>query len=127
MQVERIHHAAIMCSDYERTKRFYIETLGFDIVRENYTEASGVYKLDLAVGGQYQIEIFYIPNRVGEQRRESAVLHHLALQVADVAATAQELRAQGIAVDEVKIDPWTGKQYTFFADPDGVPLELYQG
>ncbi|MBO7748889.1 VOC family protein [Paenibacillus sp. MWE-103] len=127
MKLNKIHHVAIICSNYERSKRFYAEVLGMEIVAETYRAERDSYKLDLAVGGDYQIELFSFPNppeRV--DRPEARGLRHLAFEVDDVQAVAGELEAQGIAVEPIRIDPLTGKAFTFIADPDGLPLEFVQ-
>ena len=122
-----IHHVAIICSDYERSKHFYVDVLGLEVVNEHYREERRSYKLDLSVGGRYQIELFSFPDvppRVS--RPEAAGLRHLAFEVEDVHRAAALLAGHGIVVEPVRVDPYTGKQFTFFADPDGLPLELYE-
>jgi len=127
MKLLRTHHVAIICSDYRVSKRFYIETLGLAVVREVHRPERGSYKLDLAVGDGTQVELFSFPD---PPRRpscpEARGLRHLAFEVADVDQAADELRANGVAVEPVRIDEHTGKRFTFFADPDGLPLELYE-
>ncbi len=127
MQISGIHHVAIIASDYQRSKRFYTELLGLAIVAETYREQRDSYKLDLRTPDGVQIELFSFPSpppRVS--RPEACGLRHLAFRVPDVAAAVQELRAQGIAVEDIRIDEFTGKRFTFFADPDALPLELYE-
>ncbi|MFC4812591.1 VOC family protein [Paenibacillus sp. GCM10023250] len=127
MKLNNIHHVAIICSNYERSKRFYTEVLGMGVVAETYRAERDSYKLDLAVGGEYQIELFSFPNppeRV--DRPEARGLRHLAFEVDDIQAVAEELEAKGIAVEPIRIDPLTGKPFTFIADPDGLPLEFVQ-
>ena len=125
--LKSIHHVAIICSDYARSKRFYVDILGLTVVQEVYRQERKSYKLDLAVGGQYQIELFSFempPAR--PSRPEAQGLRHLAFEVDDVAAVAAELNKRGVPTEEIRIDEYTGKSFTFFADPDGLPLELYQ-
>ena len=127
LKLNRIHHVAIICSDYQKSKHFYSEILGLKIVQEIYREARDSYKLDLEVGGQYQIELFSFPNPPARPSRPEAVgLRHLAFEVDDVNASAAYIKAQNIAIEPVRIDEFTGKRFTFFADPDGLPIEFYE-
>ena len=123
----KIHHVAIICSDYARSKDFYVKVLGFKIVREVYREARQSYKLDLAINDHYQIELFsfnQVPAR--PSRPEAAGLRHLAFEVDDLEVVIANLAAKGVVTELVRIDEFTGKRFTFFADPDGLPLELYE-
>ncbi|MCG6210997.1 VOC family protein [Vibrio furnissii] len=125
--LKRIHHAAVICSDYARSKAFYTEVLGLEIVAENYRAARESYKLDLALPDGSQIELFSFPD--SPQRPsypEAQGLRHLAFAVDDVMQAKQHLESHGIHVEPVRIDEYTGRAYTFFQDPDGLPLELYQ-
>ncbi|MDH0864462.1 VOC family protein [Mitsuaria sp. GD03876] len=123
----RIHHAAIICSDYERSRRFYTEVLGLRVIAETYREARRSYKLDLALPDGAQIELFSFPGAPPRPSYpEAQGLRHLAFEVDDVEAGKRALEAQGIAVEPVRVDELTGKRFTFFADPDGLPLELYE-
>lgn len=125
--LNRIHHAAIICADYARSKRFYVEVLGLTIVAENYRATRASYKLDLALPDGSQIELFSFPDRPPRPSYpEAQGLRHLAFEVDDVAACKARLEAQGVAVEDIRIDEYTGKAFVFFADPDGLPLELYQ-
>ncbi|WP_158146390.1 VOC family protein [Vibrio fluvialis] len=125
--LKRIHHTAIICSDYARSKAFYTEVLGLKIVAENYRAARDSYKLDLALPDGYQIELFSFPDAPARPSYpEAQGLRHLAFAVDDVAKVKQQLEHQGISVEPVRIDEYTGRAYTFFQDPDGLPLELYQ-
>lgn len=127
MQISGIHHVAIIASDYQRSRRFYTELLGLAIVAETYREQRDSYKLDLRTPDGVQIELFSFPSPPPRPSRpEACGLRHLAFRVPDVAAAARELRDQGIAVEDIRIDEFTGKRFTFFADPDGLPLELYE-
>jgi glyoxylase I family protein len=123
----RIHHIAIICSDYAKSKRFYVEILGLKIVREIYREERRSYKLDLQVGDQYQIELFSFPNPPARPSRpEACGLRHLAFEVDDVQAAARIISDRGIQVEPIRVDSTTGKSFTFFADPDDLPIEIYE-
>lgn len=125
--LKRIHHAAIICSDYPRSKAFYTEILGLRVVAENYRAARDSYKLDLALPDDSQIELFSFPNAPERPSfPEAQGLRHLAFVVDDVAEIKAQLEQKGVCVEPIRIDEYTGKAYTFFADPDGLPLELYQ-
>ncbi|ENJ6166840.1 VOC family protein [Vibrio cholerae] len=125
--LKRIHHAAIICSDYPRSKAFYTEILGLRVVAENYRAARDSYKLDLALPDGSQIELFSFPNAPERPSfPEAQGLRHLAFVVDDVAEIKTQLEQNGVSVEPIRIDEYTGKAYTFFADPDGLPLELYQ-
>ncbi|CDU04692.1 putative Glyoxalase/bleomycin resistance protein/dioxygenase [Vibrio coralliirubri] len=122
-----IHHAAIICSDYELSKHFYTEILKLEIIAENYREARQSYKLDLALPNGAQIELFSFPNAPERPSfPEAQGLRHLAFCVDDVQQLKSYLEGQGIEVEPIRIDEFTGKAFTFFADPDGLPLELYE-
>jgi len=128
LKLKHIHHIAVICSDYERSKRFYTEVLNLPIVQEVYRTERQSYKLDLAVGDRYQIELFSFPNPPARPSRpEAAGLRHLAFAVDDINEAVAHLQSHGVIVEPVRIDELTGKQFTFFADPDGLPLELYEG
>ncbi|AMG01522.1 VOC family protein [Vibrio mimicus] len=125
--LKRIHHAAIICSDYPRSKSFYTEILGLRVLAENYRAARDSYKLDLALPDGSQIELFSFPNAPERPSfPEAQGLRHLAFVVDDVAKIKAQLEQKGVSVEPIRIDEYTGKAYTFFADPDGLPLELYQ-
>ncbi|HSX24871.1 MAG TPA: VOC family protein [Candidatus Andersenbacteria bacterium] len=127
MNLRSIHHVAIICSNYDISKKFYTEILGLKIVRETYRKERNSYKLDLQVGDIYQIELFSFPNPPARPSRpEAQGLRHLAFEVDDVEEAVKELIAKGIAVEEIRTDEQTGKKFTFFADPDDLPLELYE-
>lgn len=122
-----IHHAAIICSDYDASKHFYTEILKLEIIAENYREARQSYKLDLALPNGAQIELFSFPNAPERPSfPEAQGLRHLAFCVDNVQQIKSYLEEQGIEVEPIRIDEFTGKVFTFFADPDGLPLELYQ-
>ncbi|MED4607234.1 MULTISPECIES: VOC family protein [Paenibacillus] len=125
--IKRIHHAAIICSDYEKSKHFYVNILGLTVHNETYRAERNSYKLDLRVGGIYQIELFSFPEApVRSSYPEARGLRHLAFEVDDVEAAAARLTAQGVQVEPIRVDETSGKRFTFFADPDGLPLELYE-
>ncbi|MBN8237149.1 VOC family protein [Halobacillus kuroshimensis] len=126
MHVKQIHHATIICSDYEVSKHFYVHILGFSIIAENYREERGSYKLDL-LAGESQLELFSFPSPPERpDAPEARGLRHLAFAVEDVQHSKQELEEKGVSVEEVRIDPYTGRRFTFFKDPDQLPLELYE-
>lgn len=127
MRLNKIHHIAIICSDYNRSKQFYTEVLGLEIIHETYREERQSYKLDLALNGEYVIELFSFPNppkRVS--RPEANGLRHLAFEVNDIQETIEELKGKGVTTEVVRIDEITHKKFTFFEDPDGLPLEIYE-
>lgn len=127
MNIEKIHHTAIICSDYEKSKHFYVNILGLSVVSETYREERDSYKLDLAVGKHGQVELFSFPNPPKRPSYpEAAGLRHLAFQVTDIEAAVRELKVHDVSVEPIRIDSLTGKQFTFFQDPDGLPLELYE-
>lgn len=122
-----IHHVAIICSDYERSKRFYTETLGLTVVSEVYRAERQSYKLDLAVNSHYQIELFSFPDPPQRPSRPEALgLRHLAFAVTDLDAAVAHLTGQGVITEPIRVDMHTGRRFTFFADPDDLPLELYE-
>lgn len=126
MKLSRFHHVAVICSDYPRSKRFYTETLGLRVVRETYREARRSHKLDLAIPGGGEIELFSFPDAPKRlSYPEAQGLRHLAFAVADIDAAVAELKAAGVTVEALRVDELTGKRYTFFPDPDGLPIELY--
>ncbi|TFH93231.1 SMU1112c/YaeR family gloxylase I-like metalloprotein [Vibrio ouci] len=127
MQLQRIHHVAIICSDYSASKRFYTQVLGLKVLAENYRQERDSYKLDLALPDGGQLELFSFPNPPARPSRpEAQGLRHLAFTVESVEGYANYLAEKGIEVEPIRIDEFTGKPYTFFSDPDGLPLELYQ-
>ncbi|OLQ93743.1 hypothetical protein BIY21_11030 [Vibrio ponticus] len=127
MKLEAIHHVAIICSDYLKSKHFYVELLGLEIIAENYRQARDSYKLDLALPNGNQLELFSFPNPPARPSNpEAQGLRHLAFVVESVEQSAQYLTQHGVEVEPIRIDEFTGKVFTFFKDPDGLPLELYQ-
>ena len=126
--LKSIHHAAIICSDYPRSKRFYVETLGLKIRAENYRAARDSWKLDLQLPDGGQLELFSFPDAPPRPSYpEAQGLRHLAFAVDCVVTCKNALEAQGVPVEPVRVDEHTGKRFTFFSDPDGLPLELYEG
>ncbi|MFH4462744.1 SMU1112c/YaeR family gloxylase I-like metalloprotein [Vibrio diabolicus] len=122
-----IHHVAIICSDYPRSKRFYTELLGLKVIAENYRKAKDSYKLDLALPDGSQVELFSFPDAPERPSfPEAQGLRHLAFQVDDLEYVKEYLEAREIEVEPIRIDEFTGKAFTFFKDPDGLPLEVYQ-
>lgn len=127
MNLQRIHHVAIIASDYARSKRFYTQVLGLRVLAEVYRDARDSWKLDLALPDGTQLELFSFPSPPPRPSYpEACGLRHLAFEVSDVAASAEELIAHGVAVEPIRIDEYTGRRFTFFADPDGLPIELYE-
>jgi glyoxylase I family protein len=126
MLLQKIHHAAIICSDYERSKHFYVDILGLEVVAENYRHERKSYKLDLVMSDGSQLELFSFPDAPERlSYPEACGLRHLAFSVADIAAVTRHLEANGVTVEPIRVDEFTGRRYTFFRDPDGLPLELY--
>ena len=126
MRLERLHHAAIIVSDYERAREFYVEKLGFPVLRENFREERGDWKLDLRFGDG-ELEIFAIPGAPARPSYpEARGLRHLAFRVEDVEEAVRELEARGIPCEPIRWDPYSEKRMTFFHDPDGLPLELHE-
>ncbi|MCE7072033.1 VOC family protein [Dyadobacter sp. CY327] len=125
--LKAVHHIAIICSDYEKSKHFYTDILGFEIEREVYRSERDSYKLDLSLNGQYIIELFSFPSPPKRPSRpESTGLRHIAFQVDDIEPAIAQLRKKGIVTEAVRVDEFTGKKFTFFADPDDLPIELYE-
>lgn len=127
LKLNRVHHIAIICSDYQKSKLFYSEVLGLTIKQEIFREARNSYKLDLEVAGQYQIELFSFPDPPPRSSRPEATgLRHLAFEVDDVETAVRYIKSHDIAIEPVRIDEFTGKRFTFFSDPDGLPIEFYE-
>ena len=123
----KIHHIAIICSDYQISKNFYTEILGLNIIREVYREERKSYKLDLAIGDDYVIELFFFPNPPKRPSRpESCGLRHLAFAVENVEEKRAELLQKGLNCEEIRIDEFTDNKFFFIADPDDLPLEFYE-
>ena len=125
VRLDKIHHIAIIVSDYEKSKKFYVEQLELPIIRENYREDRGDWKLDLQVGN-VELEIFGVknpPKRITNP--EASGLRHLAFHVDDVEKAVAWLNSKGIETEPIRWDPFTGKQMVFFRDPDDLPIELH--
>jgi glyoxylase I family protein len=123
----RLHHAAIICSDYAVSKRFYTQVLGLPVIAEHWRAERRSWKLDLGLPDGSQIELFSFENAPPRPSYpEARGLRHLAFEVADVAAAKAALEAQGVKVEPIRVDEYTGRRFTFFADPDALPLEFYE-
>ncbi len=125
MFINKIHHIAIICSNYEKSKNFYVNILGFKILKEVYRSERKSYKLDLKIAGEYQIELFSFPDppeRITSP--EARGLRHLAFEVDDIENSVKYLNEKNIVTEPIKTDEITGKKYTFFRDPDNLPLEI---
>ncbi|WP_318419790.1 SMU1112c/YaeR family gloxylase I-like metalloprotein [Photobacterium leiognathi] len=121
-----IHHVAIICSDYARSKYFYTHILKLTVINETYREQRQSYKLDLRLPDNSQLELFSFPDAPARPSYpEAQGLRHLAFVVEDIYSVVDYLVAQGVEVEDIRIDELTGKAFTFFSDPDGLPLELY--
>ena len=126
MNLGTVHHIAIVGSNYEKSKNFYVNLLGFSIIRENYRASKDDYKIDLQLNG-LEIELFIIkncPKRLSYP--EAYGLRHLAFLVDSVEETVQELNLKGIETEPIRIDPYTNKKFTVFFDPDGLPIEIHE-
>lgn len=127
LNVKKIHHIAMIVSDYSISKQFYTKILGFKILNETYRQNKNSYKLDLLTEDGLQIELFSFPNPPKRVTNPEATgLRHLAFQVENIYDSINFLKSKGISVEPVQIDPISGKRYTFFRDPDDLPLELYE-
>lgn len=128
LHLNKVHHIAIICSDYQRSLHFYTHILGLTVMAEHYRESRQSYKTDLALGDEYVVELFSFPSPPPRVTRpEAAGLRHLAFEVDDIIETVQELDAMGVEHEEVRTDEYTGKRFLFFQDPDGLPIEVYEG
>jgi glyoxylase I family protein len=127
MRLNKIHHIAILCSDYEKSKHFYTNIIGLTIIQEIYREERFSYKLDLALNGEYIIELFSFPNPPKRiSRPEAAGLRHLAFEVNNIQETREYIVNKGCTAEEIRIDEFTEKQFFFIADPDNTPIEFYE-
>lgn len=127
MHLLHIHHVALIVSDYAVSRRFYTELLGLPVLAEHHRSERQSWKLDLGLPDGGQLELFSFPHPPPRPTRpEACGLRHLAFAVADVAQAKAELEAAGVVVEPLRVDEYTGRRFTFFADPDGLPLELYQ-
>lgn len=127
MKLNKVHHIAIICSDYARSLEFYTKVLGLRVVAEHYRAERQSYKTDLALNGEYVVELFSFPSPPQRLTMpEAAGLRHLAFEVDSINAAVAELDAMAVCHEPVRTDAFTGKQFIFFADPDGLPIELYE-
>ena len=127
IRINKVHHIAIICSNYEQSKRFYTEVLGFRIDQETYREARRSYKADLSLNGAYTIELFSFPTPPARLTQPEATgLRHIAFEVDDLHESVAQLQSSGIGYEPLRTDEFTGKQFTFITDPDHLPIELYQ-
>jgi glyoxylase I family protein len=127
LKIQAIHHIAIICSDYQKSKEFYTRVLGLKVAAEHFRAERNSWKLDLEVNGRYAIELFSFtdpPERVSGP--EAAGLRHLAFEISDIQQGIEWLNSNNVATEPIRIDPFTGKRFTFFEDPDRQPLELYE-
>jgi glyoxylase I family protein len=127
LYLKSIHHVAIICSDYQASKYFYTKVLGLKILKETYRANRNSYKLDLSVNDKYQIELFSFPDppkRITDP--EASGLRHLAFEVDDLYKALEELNRLNIVTESIRLDEFTGKNFVFFSDPDGLPIELYE-
>lgn len=125
--IRAVHHIAIIAGNYQQSKTFYTEVLQLQVIREVYRADRDSYKLDLGLNGQYIIELFSFPGAPERPSRpEARGLRHLAFAVDDLDQSIAAINAKGAETEPIRIDPHTGKRFTFFADPDGLPLEFYE-
>lgn len=125
--LNKVHHIAIICSDYDLSRKFYVEILGLAIIQEVYREERQSFKLDLALNSSYIVELFSFPNppkRVS--RPEATGLRHLAFEVDDIETVIKHLAQHNIIAEPIRIDEYTGKRFTFISDPDELPIEFYE-
>lgn len=127
MNITKVLHIAIICSDYERSLKFYTEVLGMKMIAEHYRAERQSYKTDLALNGEYIIELFSFPNPPKRPSHpEAAGLRHLAFEVENIDETIAFLEIYGVSHEDVRVDEYTGKRFVFIQDPDGLPIEFYE-
>jgi len=127
MNIKRVHHIAIICSDYEKSKAFYTKILGFKIEQEIFREKRNSYKLDLSLNGQYLIELFSFPNPPKRPSYPEATgLRHIAFEVDNLELWVNYLQSSNVKTEPIRVDEYTNKKFTFFNDPDNLPIELYE-
>ena len=125
--LNKVHHIAIICSDYQVSKKFYVEILGLEIIQEVYREERQSFKLDLALNGNYIVELFSFPNPPKRVSKPEALgLRHLAFEVNDIQTVIDHLEQNNIIVEPIRTDEFTGKRFTFISDPDELPIEFYE-
>ena len=128
LNLKKVHHIAIICSDYKRSLDFYTRVLGFHVIAEHYRTERQSYKTDLALGDDYIVELFSFPSPPPRMTRpEAAGLRHIAFEVDDVTKAAMELDKLDVPHEAIRIDEYTNRRFFFFQDPDGLPIELYEG
>ena len=127
MKLNKVHHVAVLCSDYQRSLAFYTQVLGLEVLGEHYRAERDSYKTDLALHGEFIIELFSFPNPPKRlSHPEAAGLRHLAFEVDDIEANLAELDRLHVELEAPRVDPFSGKRFVFFADPDGLPIEFYE-
>jgi len=127
IKLNKLHHLAIICKDYEVSKNFYTKVLGFTIEKEVFRKDRQSFKLDLRLNGQYLLELFSFPDPPERLTRpESTGLRHIAFEVDDLEESMQSLEDKGLMVEPIRIDEFTLKRFTFLFDPDDLPIELYE-
>lgn len=127
MKLNKVHHIALICSDYSVSKTFYCAILGLEAIQEIYRKERDSYKLDLALNGEYILELFSFPNPPKRPSYpEAAGLRHLAFETENLDETVRDLSSNNIASEPIRIDEFTGKRFTFISDPDGLPIEFYE-
>ena len=127
LKINKVHHIAVICSNYKRSLDFYTNILGFKVISENYRAGRESYKTDLALNHNYVIELFSFPNPPQRiTNPEAAGLRHLALEIDDIEESAKELDKMNIEREDIRVDEYTSKRFFFFKDPDGLPIELYE-
>lgn len=125
--LSKVHHIAIICSDYDLSKKFYVDILGLQIIQEIYREERQSFKLDLALNGHYIVELFSFPHPPKRiSRPEATGLRHLAFEVDDIETVINHLAQYHIIAEPIRIDEYTGKKFTFISDPDDLPIEFYE-
>ncbi|NDC41134.1 MAG: VOC family protein [Chitinophagia bacterium] len=127
-ELQKVHHIAVICSNYEVSKAFYTNVLGLQLLHEHYRAERDSWKADLGLHGTYILELFSFPHPPPRPSRpEACGLRHIAFSVADIVTSKVSLEQKGLKVEDIRIDEYTGRRFTFFADPDGLPIELYEG
>jgi len=125
--INKLHHIAIICKDYEKSKKFYVELLGFSIEQEIYREERQSFKLDLSLNGSYVIELFSFPNPPARlSHPEATGLRHIAFEVSDIEECIRILDENNVKSEAIRVDEFTNRKFTFLTDPDGLPIELYE-
>jgi glyoxylase I family protein len=127
IKLNKVHHIAVICSDYEKSKKFYVDILGFNVEKEVFQRERNSYKLDLSLNGLYTIELFSFPNPPKRLTHpEAAGLRHIAFETDDIEDCALTLKAKEVAVEPLRVDEFTGRKFTFIFDPDNLPIEIYE-